>query len=382
STDSGATWSILKNPLPAYNVSSLYSFGEEFGEGDSIPGWGGELSNWTKVTIDLTAYTNGTAMIRFAFASDPAVSGLSDNSLFGWMIDSITVTNGSNILFSNNGEENGMTGSNNAELGGNLWILSTDSGLPSGLIYAEVNDVTKNTYNPNMINYLVSEYFELPDTITTAYFDFYLKGSFVDNDRSPNPVDYWTVVFLVEGETEPRYLSNITRDPQRSNFVYLDAPLTWQRFSSVYQTGLVDLAPLKGKSIRIIVEWVSDGDEPQGRALQIDDIVIYSPVVSTGVNDENGLPHSYNMEQNYPNPFNPSTTIKFSLPVKSDVVIRLYNILGKEIKVLTNNIFEAGNHEIQFKPDGLSSGVYFYSISATGNNGKTFVQTKKLTLMK
>jgi len=110
SSDGGSTWQVLQNPVPAYSNSSLYSFGEQHGEGPGIPGWTGELSTWTKESFDLSAYAGQTVKIRFAFASDPALA--TDDGgpdLFGWQIDNIIVTNSSATLYSNDGDVNGMT---------------------------------------------------------------------------------------------------------------------------------------------------------------------------------------------------------------------------------------------------------------------------------
>jgi len=110
STDDGNTWQVLQNPVPAYSNSSLFSFGGRHGEGLGIPGWTGELSTWTNVSVDLSAYAGQTVRIRFAFASDFYFS--TDDvgpDLFGWQIDNIIVSNSSTTLYSNDGDVNGMT---------------------------------------------------------------------------------------------------------------------------------------------------------------------------------------------------------------------------------------------------------------------------------
>ena len=67
---------------------------------------------------------------------------------------------------------------------------------------------------------------------------------------------------------------------------------------------------------------------------------------------------------NYPNPFNPSTTIRFGLPLKSQVTLTVFNTLGEQVAQLVNGEMEAGYHEVKFDGTGLSSGVYFYRIQA------------------
>jgi hypothetical protein len=89
-------------------------------------------------------------------------------------------------------------------------------------------------------------------------------------------------------------------------------------------------------------------------------------------------PTNYEISQNYPNPFNPSTLIKYQLPENSDVSLKIYNSIGKEVAQLVNGNVAAGVHEVTFDAAHLSSGVYFYVIRA-GNN---FVQTRKMILMK
>lgn len=82
------------------------------------------------------------------------------------------------------------------------------------------------------------------------------------------------------------------------------------------------------------------------------------------------VPSEFVLHQNYPNPFNPSTTISFSLPKSTQVVIKVYDVLGKEVKELANDHFAAGMHSVRFNSVNLSSGVYFYRL-ATNQSTKT-----------
>ncbi len=88
-------------------------------------------------------------------------------------------------------------------------------------------------------------------------------------------------------------------------------------------------------------------------------------------------PGDYSLSQNYPNPFNPTTVIKYSVPEKNQVTIKIYNVLGSQVATLVNEVKPAGNYEVSFNASELSSGVYYYTISA----GK-FTSTKKMILMK
>jgi len=90
-----------------------------------------------------------------------------------------------------------------------------------------------------------------------------------------------------------------------------------------------------------------------------------------------GLPKQFALEQNYPNPFNPTTTISYQLPVASQVSLKVYDVLGREVMTLVNGRQDAGAYNFNFNASDLSSGVYFYRLQS-GN----FVQTKKMMLVK
>jgi hypothetical protein len=89
------------------------------------------------------------------------------------------------------------------------------------------------------------------------------------------------------------------------------------------------------------------------------------------------VPTQFTLEQNYPNPFNSSTVISYQLPVESNVTIKVFDGLGKEVEILVNEKKPAGYHEVKFEGSELTSGTYFYRIQAG-----EFVDVKKMVLMK
>jgi len=90
------------------------------------------------------------------------------------------------------------------------------------------------------------------------------------------------------------------------------------------------------------------------------------------------VPENYSLSQNYPNPFNPETNIEFSIPVNTEVSLRIFNILGQEVMKLLNNVhLSRGTYNVQFKTLNLPSGVYFYRLETF-----EFVKTKKMLLIK
>ncbi|MBD3219278.1 MAG: DUF4397 domain-containing protein, partial [candidate division Zixibacteria bacterium] len=89
------------------------------------------------------------------------------------------------------------------------------------------------------------------------------------------------------------------------------------------------------------------------------------------------VPQEFELGQNYPNPFNPTTNISFSLPESGKVTLRVYNVLGQEVRTLADEYMDAGVHTIQFDANDLSSGMYFYRI-----NTESFTESKKMMLVK
>ncbi len=97
----------------------------------------------------------------------------------------------------------------------------------------------------------------------------------------------------------------------------------------------------------------------------------------TSVPDNSTTPHDFALEQNFPNPFNPVTVISYQLSVNSFVTMKVFDVIGREVATLVNENLVAGNYDIAFNAANLSSGVYFYRLTAGG-----MVQTKKMILQK
>ena len=95
-------------------------------------------------------------------------------------------------------------------------------------------------------------------------------------------------------------------------------------------------------------------------------------------------PKEYALSQNFPNPFNPATTIRYDLPFDSKVSLKIYDILGNEVKTLVKREESAGFKEIKFNGLSLASGVYIYRLIANNlaNNQASFVSIKKMMMIK
>jgi len=97
----------------------------------------------------------------------------------------------------------------------------------------------------------------------------------------------------------------------------------------------------------------------------------------TGIERNETLLREYNLNQNYPNPFNPSTKIGFNIPEQGVVSLKVFNLLGEEVKTLLTSELEKGTYNIDFNAANYSSGIYFYTIKASN-----YIATKKMVLMK
>ncbi|MCL4548579.1 MAG: T9SS type A sorting domain-containing protein [Bacteroidetes bacterium] len=97
----------------------------------------------------------------------------------------------------------------------------------------------------------------------------------------------------------------------------------------------------------------------------------------SGAAPNNEVLANFAVMQNYPNPFNPTTKIKYELPRSSFVTLKVFDIIGREVKVLVNAQESAGSHEVVFDANNFPSGVYIYRLTA-----ESFADTKKMLLIK
>lgn len=112
-----------------------------------------------------------------------------------------------------------------------------------------------------------------------------------------------------------------------------------------------------------------------GRVVQKE--VSYSMVPATGIHETPSSPGRFALCQNYPNPFNPSTTIDFQIPCNSQVTLKIYNILGKEVASLVDGMKKKGSYSISWDGGKLNSGFYIYKLSAGA-----YSETRKMLLLR
>ncbi|MDP2207609.1 MAG: S8 family serine peptidase [Bacteroidota bacterium] len=129
-------------------------------------------------------------------------------------------------------------------------------------------------------------------------------------------------------------------------------------------------------------------DTLEGDGIYFDDIEVITTSITNVADELDNIPETFALFQNYPNPFNPTTTIRYQLPEASKVVLKIYNILGQEIKTLADEIQDAGTKALIWDSKNnsgnlVSSGVYFYQLQAVNaRNNNSFMQVKKMLLVR
>lgn len=193
-----------------------------------------------------------------------------------------------------------------------------------------------------------------------------------------NPrLSFWTVCRTEAGKDFGKVEVSKNRGASWTEVLSLDesSHAEWTAGSNVWFKKDVDLSTYATDTIFVRFRLTSDGATSKFGWL-IDDISL-NPL-ATSVSDElNSLPTEYSLGQNYPNPFNPSTTISYAIKEQGFVSLKVYDLLGKEVKTLVNSIQNIGTYGVEINGAELSSGVYFYQLRS-GN----FVDTKKFVLMK
>ena len=131
------------------------------------------------------------------------------------------------------------------------------------------------------------------------------------------------------------------------------------------------------------MKWVLASDE--GKEYELNgsgEIVVNGDVTGFTLKKAPEIPLTYSISQNYPNPFNPVTTLKYDLPEQSMVVMTVYDLMGREVTILVNQVQKAGYHTIRWNGTDqsgqvVSAGLYIYRITAND-----FTSTKKMLLLK
>lgn len=162
-----------------------------------------------------------------------------------------------------------------------------------------------------------------------------------------------------------------------------DTPLIDWRYPSIVQ-----ISPVHSQDEDVItVHMVMQGDSIPGSTVNANPPMpvgvtaqyyhFSTEIILVSAGEDPVIVNEFNLEQNYPNPFNPATQINYALAERSNVTIKVYDVLGNEIATLVNTTQEAGAYDVNFDASQLSSGLYIYTLNA-GN----FTSSKKMMLLK
>ena len=265
---------VLTDCNPAYNSTSMYSFGYEHGECPTgipgIPGWGGSTSGWESTTITIPSDWNGeNVIISFAFASDPSYCTEDDPDLIGVFVDNIALAN-----FYNAGDDTtGFDMFSNVPEGGQLWHIYDDAAAPSPTHAAGCFDPGTGVYNPNMDNYYISPEFELPEGLDIVW-DMYVQTE-LDDGEFPDCDYIYVQIRYNDGNGWGNWnsVSNPTGDPNGSDYVFTGSITEWIPFSEGWP-GYSDISALSGYTVQFRVGLHSDGGEPSTFGFHVDNFQV------------------------------------------------------------------------------------------------------------
>jgi len=182
--------------------------------------------------------------------------------------------------------------------------------------------------------------------------------------------------------------------PDRIEDVPLDPILMWHRsenaetynvqlsksreFSSIEFDATVEDTTVQLDSLDAdeVYYWRVAASNGDGTS-EFSDYAYFITEVLVGVEDKKEIPYKFALYQNYPNPFNPTTNIEYSVPRISNVSLKIYDALGREIKTLVDDVKSPGKYVVTFDAQSLSSGIYFCHLEAG-----SFNETKRLMLIK
>jgi len=199
---------------------------------------------------------------------------------------------------------------------------------------------------------------------------------------SPMPVELFSFTAIVSNGRNIKLNWETKTELNSSKFIIENksALTSWESVASVNASGESNSPKYYSFTIKNL-----QADNYQFRLKMIDNdgSFTYSKTIETAIS----LPDNFELSQNYPNPFNPSTKINYTLPFDSKVTLEIFNIAGVRIGQLVNDQQSAGYYSVDFNSSSvgrnISTGVYFYRITASDNVNKTnFSSVKKMILIK
>jgi len=248
----------------------------------------------------------------------------------------------------------------------------------SGNVF-ENSNLTTTTYYPNgQISEEISKSWDI-DNQQWSEENYYLYE--FQYDANGNRIEYMATMAIEFSGFSMLTKTKLQSEYDSNNYLIEDLDFNWDDNSSAW----IELSKseysndTEGNPLVVIIYNKLSGAWDYSEKLTYN----YDGAVGFEL-DKNSIPETFSLSQNYPNPFNPTTTIKYSIPVvdanftsTTNVILKVYDALGKKITTLVNENKSPGNYEVEFNASDLTSGIYFYSLKS-GNN----VMTKKSLLVK
>jgi hypothetical protein len=372
STDGGSIWQLIY-PYEGYPVSQTNSGNTGI---PNQPAYSGESNGWEEASFDLSQCFGQLANIRWHFGSGPWVNDT------GWFIDDLTIS-GSNPLY---GTITGTIELEASPFSPEFTIVKAGDFS----VRPDVNGYYELILPPGEYQISADSPFHIVDTVyesitveeltTVSDIDFSLtyltppENLYYTYDHDNHEVHLtWNYYPLSPSARGARNKND--RDDEAVFVVYRQQDSGhFLPISYTEEEEFTDVIPVIGSVFRyyIVAEYL-DGVSDKSNMVSTDE----EPQV---VEDLPSL--SYTLQNNYPNPFNPITNIAFSIPTEERVEIRVYNIKGELVKVLTDRVFQDGNHTVQWngtnnRNRAVSSGIYFYRMKTIN-----FTDIKKALLLK
>jgi aminopeptidase N len=197
----------------------------------------------------------------------------------------------------------------------------------------------------------------------------------------------WFIDEWVKQPNHPVYNNTFSFDPDGGDNWTITLNIKQTQTNSIFHKMPADVKIIfesgPDTTIRIMNEFNNQtyswqfNRKPVNLLFDPDNQIVLKQASTYGIGQYAGFPSEFSLYQNYPNPFNPSTTIKYDVPTRSLVTIKIYDALGRQVAVPVNELKSPGRYQFEFSDSSLASGVYFYEMTA----GK-FKEKKKMILVK
>ncbi len=352
-------WNIVSVPLRTNDMLYLSLF----------PGVASQAYAYSAGYVSVSMLSNGTGYwMRFNNSANYTFSG------YNWNPEQMIVSPGWNL------------------------VGPFDKDIPVSLILSSPPGIVNSSYYGYNAGYFI------PDTLkvgkgywirtSSAGYLYKASGDNVEFISAEDDLKNFTELkFNSSGSEQSLYLA----DPRMINADYAMPPVPPSgifdaRFGSdtyVESTGKVNTLKLSSndgqiklsvhnaKGLTLRIKDAIDGTILNSELTEGTEITIPAGLSSVLVESGSIIPLTYELSQNYPNPFNPSTKIKYQIPKDGHVKIAVYDVLGKEVNVLTDGFRVAGSYEARFDASSYSSGVYFYKMTSGD-----FIEIRKMVVMK